>query len=158
MREIQDMTLNVSRGLERLERQLSERSERFRQEFERLQTPENAWGIRLTAAPVGDEIRIERVFRHPGLAEELEEPWHSVLHRQGDKERQLSGSAHIDQLPIFWKPRLRATRAEPSFDLSNDLPYNSYRELHWDGLIELGFVSVRNYPGGKNPQPFPLGT
>ena len=64
MREIQDMTLNVSRGLERLGRQLSERSDRFRQEFECLKPPENAGGIRLTAAPVGDEIRIDRVFRN----------------------------------------------------------------------------------------------
>ena len=44
MREIQDMTLNVSRGLERLERQLSERSDRFRQEFKRLRTPEKCMG------------------------------------------------------------------------------------------------------------------
>ena len=51
MREIQDMTLNVARGLERLERRLSERAERFSQEFDRLETPEDALGIRLTAAP-----------------------------------------------------------------------------------------------------------
>ena len=90
MREIQDMTLNVSRGLERLERCLSERAERFRQEFERLQTPKDAWGIRLTAAPVGDEIRIDRVFRHPNnLAEEFNEPWHKVLYRQGGNKRQF---------------------------------------------------------------------
>ena len=157
MREIQDMTLNMSRGLERLEKRLSERANRFRHEFERLQTPENAWGIRLTAAPVGDEIRIGRVFRHPGLAEELEEPWHGVLHRQGDKERQLSGSANIGfELPNFWKPRLRAARAEPDSTLYNDRPYNSYREIHCDGLIELGFVSVRNYSGGEKPRSGPL--
>ena len=157
MREIQDMTLNVSRGLERLERQLSERSERFRQEFERLQTPENAWGIRLTAAPVGDEIRIERVFRHPGLAEEFEEPWHEVLYRQGGNGRQLKGLRHNGfRLPWSWKPRLRATRAEPSFDLSNNLLRNSYRELHRDGLIELGCVSVCSSPDGERTFSCPL--
>ena len=90
MREIQDMTLNVSRGLERLERQLSERSDRFRQEFKRLRTPEKAWGVRLTAALVGDEIRIERVFRQHGLAEEFKEPWHRVLYRQDDQDRPLT--------------------------------------------------------------------
>ena len=89
MREIQDMTLNVSRGLERLERYLSERAELFRQEFERLQTPKDAWGIRLTAAPVGDEIRIDRVFRPHDLAEEFKEPWHQVL--QGSNGRELKG-------------------------------------------------------------------
>ena len=79
MREIQDMTLNVARGLELLERKLSARAHCFRQEFERLQTPESAFGIRLTAAPVGEEIRISRVFHQGQLAEEFDEPWHNIL-------------------------------------------------------------------------------
>ena len=148
MREIQDMTLNVSRGLERLERQLSERSERFRQEFERLQTPENAWGIRLTAAPVGDEIRIDRVFRQGGISEEFNEPWHKVL--QG--ENSLRGLEFMDMPPNYWQPRLRSARAESNLNFPNNLRYNSYRELHCDGLIELGFVSCR----GEKSNPFPL--
>ena len=139
MREIQDMTLNVSRGLERLERQLSERSERFRQEFKRLQTPGNAWGIRLTAAPVGDEIRIDRVFRQGGISEEFNEPWHKVL--QG--ETSFVGLESMDMLPNYWQPRLRSARAERDLNFPNNLPYNSYRELHCDGLIELGFVACR---------------
>ena len=148
MREIQDMTLNVSRGLERLERQLSERSERFRQEFKRLQNPENAWGIRLTAAPVGDEIRIDRVFRQGGISEEFNEPWHKVL--QG--ENSFVGLESMDMLPNYWQPRLRSARAERELNFPNNLRYNSYRELHWDGLIELGFVSCR----GEKSNPFPL--
>ena len=47
MREIQDMTLNVSRGLERLDKRLSERSKRFKKEFDRLVPHRNAFGIRL---------------------------------------------------------------------------------------------------------------
>ena len=148
MREIQDMTLNVSRGLERLERQLSERSERFRQEFKRLQNPGNAWGIRLTAAPVGDEIRIDRVFRQGGISEEFNEPWHKVL--QG--ENSFVGLESMDMLPNYWQPRLRSARAERELNFPNNLRYNSYRELHWDGLIELGFVSCR----GEKSNPFPL--
>ena len=148
MREIQDMTLNVSRGLERLEKRLLERSERFRQEFERLHTPGNAWGIRLTAAPVGDEIRIDRVFRQGGISEEFNEPWHKVL--QG--ENSLRGLEFMDMPPNYWQPRLRSARAESNFNFPNNLPYNSYRELHCDGLIELGFVSCR----GEKSNPFPL--
>ena len=148
MREIQDMTLNVSRGLERLERQLSERSERFRQEFKRLQNPGNAWGIRLTAAPVGDEIRIDRVFRQGGISEEFNEPWHKVL--QG--KNSFVGLESMDMLPNYWQPRLRSARAERELNFPNNLRYNSYRELHWDGLIELGFVSCR----GEKSNPFPL--
>ena len=148
MREIQDMTLNVSRGLERLERRLLERAKRFRQEFERLEKPKDAWGVRLTAAPVGDEIRIDRVFRQSGISEEFNEPWHEVL--QG--ERPLVGLESIDMFPNYWQPRLRAARAEREFNFSNNLFYNSYRELHCDGLIELGFVSCR----GEKSNPFPL--
>ena len=158
MREIQDMTLNVSRGLERLERRFLERAKRFRQEFERLETPEDAWGIRLTAAPVGDEIRIDRVFRQHGLAEEFNEPWHKVLQQQGGNERQLGNgfdSASV-VFPGIWRPILRAARAEPNFPLSNNLLDNSYRELHCDGLIELGYVSRPNYPDGEKIHPFPL--
>ena len=157
MREIQDMTLNVARGLERLEKRLLERAKRFRQEFERLENPKDAWGIRLTAAPVGDEIRIDRVFRHPAdLAEEFNELWRKVL--QGSNGRELKGLGYNGfTLPWSWKPRLRATRAEPSFDLSNNLPRNSYRELHCDGLIELGCVSVcSSSPDGKRTFPCPL--
>ena len=146
MREIQDMTLNVSRGLERLERRLSERAERFREEFERLENPKEAWGIRLTATPVGDEIRIDRVFRQSGLAEEFDKPWRKVVYRKGDNERQLAGLQSIDMLPNYWQPRLRAARAERDVTLSNNLLYDSYRELHCDGLVELGFVSGLSYP------------
>ena len=141
MREIQDMTLNMSRGLERLKRRLLERAKRFRQEFERLETPQKAWGIRLTAAPVGDEIRLDRVFRQGALAEEFNEPWHKVSHG----ERRLAGLESMDMFPNYWEPRLRAARAEPNFGLPNNRPYNSYRELHCDGLIELGYVSGLTY-------------
>ena len=39
MREIQDMTLNVTRGLERLDKKLRERAARFEHEFKRLTSP-----------------------------------------------------------------------------------------------------------------------
>ena len=147
MREIQDMTLNVSRGLERLERRLRERSERFQQEFDRLQTPEDAFGIRLTATPVGEEIRLDRVFWNGSLVKEFQKPRISVIRRieYGD-EIELEGLKRIHELsPSIWQPRLRATRSEDGRDSDNRLVRNSYQELHCDGLIELGFVSVRSF-------------
>ena len=168
MREIQDMTLNVSRGLERLEKRLSERSERFQQEFKRLETPEDAFGIRMTATPVGDDIRFERVFRENSIVEELDEPWRNVLYRPGSGETGprlgrdgyiksvpelmsgRSGSERViddalrgrDIFPSSWRPRLRVARAEPDLNhFSTGLLRNSYREIHCDGLVELGFVA-----------------
>ncbi len=139
MREIQDMTLNVSRGLERLDRRLSERSKRFHREFERLRDPENAFGIRATAMPVGEDIRIDRVFRGHDVAEEFKVPWRRVL-RGNDVSRDIFDKA--DPIPKYWRPLLRAARAELGEDPDRTGRFNdSYMEIHCDGLVELGLTS-----------------
>ena len=61
MREIQDLTLNTSRGLDRVDRRMTERGKNFRREFGRLQNPDVSMGIRVTAMPLVDEIRLIRV-------------------------------------------------------------------------------------------------
>lgn len=154
MREIQDMTLNLSRGLERLERRLAERAERFGQEFQRLKTPEDAWGIRLTAVPVGEEFRIDRVFRQGRIAEEFDEPWHQVWICENGNERSLS--THLQyNFPMYWKPRLRSTRGESGYDISPDSNQdNFFQEFHSDGLIEMGLVSMHSRDT-KGDCPFP---
>ena len=140
MREIQDMTLNVSRGLECLDRRLSERSERFqREEFKRLATPEDAFGIRLTAAPVGDEIRIDRIYHDRDLVERFKGPWHSLKCNKEisapwpsdaatsspktavlSLERLWPKEARVQE-PIFWRPILRGARAD-HFEIISTLP------------------------------------
>ena len=160
MRQIQDMTLNVSRGLERLERRFAERAKRFPQEFGRLHTPMDAFGIRFTAVPVGDEIRLDTVFRQGRLAEEFKKPQFTIWRRKDGTDRELFGSERIHSLcPSSWQPRLRAARAEDGHPHDDDtLIRNSYRELHCDGLIELGLVSVRTVlnPLDKVPAPCTL--
>ena len=175
MREIQDMTLNVARGLELLEKRLSVRSERFGEEFGRLETPENAFGIRLTAMPVGDEVRFNRVFQDSNVVKEYIEPWRKVffsldrgeldtrirrdgriltvqesMNPQADKVRTLEDLKDLDIFPDYWRPILRGARAEPSFDhTSIGNLRNSYKELHCDGLVELAFIATREYSQGK---------
>ena len=141
MREIQDMTLNVSRGLERLEKQLSTRSELFQREFDWLENPEIAYGLRFTAAPVGEEVRFDRVFREGSLVKELEEPWRKV--RNESTTRQLNDPCLRSST---WQPKLRAARQDWSYG-DHDGPYvnqsvNIYQEIHCDGLLELGVVSA----------------
>lgn len=158
MREIQDMTLNVSRGLERLEKQLSERSSLFQQEFKCLTTPEDAVGIRMTATPIGDDIRFERVFRQHSIIKELNEPWRTVLYQPGSGSKRAveDDISYRTIFPAFWQPRLRAARAEsdPSLNPSGtDLLRNSYREIHCDGLVEWGYVEIRTHPLSLN---FPI--
>ena len=148
MREIQDMTLNLSRGLERLERRLAERKERFGQEFRRLRTPESAWGIRMTAVPVGEEFRIDRVFRQGKIAEEFDEPWHKVRILENGNDRSPDVPLRS---PLHWQPRLRATRGEPGYDFSSDSKsVNFFQEFHGDGLVEMGLVSIPNSGVGND--------
>ena len=140
MREIQDLTLNISRGLERLEKRLSERSERFQQEFERIEEPEKAFGIRATAIPVGDEIRFDRVFQHRRIIGDLSEPWLSAL--QSKDGTQIYHEAQ-DTEPTHWRPILRGARAEYFSEENHPQKVSEqiYREIHCDGLIELGHLS-----------------
>ena len=141
MREIQDMTLNVTRGLERLERQLSERAERFRQDFERLSSPEDAFGIRLTAAPVGDEIRFDHVFHQGAIINKFDIGWRKVSLQTDNGERNLEFFPHW--LPTSWRPILRGARQETgTYSANQDPSYIGYRELYCDGLVEWGLVSV----------------
>lgn len=177
MREIQDMTLDVARGLERLEKRLSERSARFQQEFKLLETPDDSFGIRLSAAPVGDEIRFDCVYRNGKLVEGLSEPWHKVSYlrkkhgtrigrdgrvrsvdeftlQKGYEKSLLDDLEDYGIVPSIWRPMLRTARAEPGIDrMAAHRVRNSYREIHHDGLIEWGFVSIRNsiLQGSRHP-------
>lgn len=146
MREIQDMTLNVSRGMERLEKRLEERSKLFEGEFDCLETPKDAFGIRFTAVPVSDDVRIDRVFQNNGFIKEYDKPRISIVRiSETDGEIILRGVEGTHLSPSDWRPRLRASRAEDGRGKSYDSPRarNTYREVHCDGTIELGFVSVR---------------
>jgi hypothetical protein len=136
MREIQDMTLNVSRGLDRLERALSARRERFDQEFQRLFDPENAIGVRATALPVGDEVRLDRVYSKNDVIASLLEPWHRVQYRENDECVPL---AYPFQISGNWQPMIRAARVESIYS-SKNASHITYKELHCDGLVELGFL------------------
>ena len=151
MREIQDMTLNTSRGLERLEKRLEERAVAFGGEFERLENPYDAFGIRFTAVPVGDELRIERVFQKNAFISEYEKPRTSVIRTSESRgEIKLGGPEDIHNLyPSAWQPGLRRGRAEAGHGGSNVPPWtrHTYQEIHCDGTVELGFVSARGAQG-----------
>ena len=140
MREIQDMTLNLSRGLERLEKRLSERSERFQGEFSRLASYENALGIRLTGVPIVDEIRLDRVVQTGGIVEKFDMPWRAVI-QQSRNSQQGELSIPPDFPYSLWRPLLRAARAERDASAPGYPPNHfGYREIHCDGLVEFGFV------------------
>lgn len=151
MREIQDMTLNVSRGLERLEKMLAERSVRFEQEFKHLKEPNNVFGIRMTAMPVIDVIQIQRVFSKHNLVQEFhEKKWYTVVKIGGQQVRGL----HIPS--DDWRPILRGARSgiHPADVISRS--QSIYRELHCDGLVEFGYVSCKSKKFGGDGPFFPF--
>ena len=148
MREIQDMTLNVARGLERLERRLSERSKRFSREFERLISPEDAFGCRFTAVPSSNGIEFERVFGNHDLADGFHVPWKNVLMNR----RTIS---EVSCEPGLWRALLRGARSDsklPQVERNDEgqltqrkINWNFYHEIHCDGLVEFGGLHESNW-------------
>ena len=138
MREIQDLTLNVARGMERLDGRFAARAKRFREEFGRLTSPDNAFGLRFTALPVGEEVAFEKVIDKGRILAELQAPWLQVS-QVSDKQRYRL-DCPIDNLQLHWRPILRGVRADvDEYGLAST--YTCYKELHCDGLIELGFAA-----------------
>ena len=141
MREIQDMTLNISKGLERLEKRLSNRSERFAQEFERLVSTDNAFGCRFTAVPTSGDIHFDRVFQSGTLIQGFSLPWRDVFLDR----RPATG---VTCAPKSWRALLRGARSEhnmPRLQLNEQgqlvprkIDWNFFHEIYCDGLIEFG--------------------
>ena len=151
MREIQDMSVNTARGLERLERQLEARSRYFKEREMQViwsvgpgiprAVDEACIGLRLTAAPVVDMVSINPVFHQGAIAEALA-PRHWAVQWQ----RQPESGSLLSQLFFSnrnWKPKLRAARvaSESPGPVSRTNYRKFYGELHCDGLVELGYIS-----------------
>lgn len=151
MREIQDMTLNVSRGMERIDKRLAERAKGFEKETEHLYHSPTSCGIRLTAVPIGDEVSFDYVFRSRTILPELDVKWQKViLSKENREDRTLD--VHHTNVPNFWRPLLRAARADSdSYFINRRSPsvvepdHNCYKEVHCDGLVEYGY-SVSSFP------------
>ena len=169
MREIQDMSVNTARGLERLERQLKTRSRLFREQaIHDFQIVEGIpidrsphfIGVRLTAAPLVDAVSIHPVFHNKTIVETLAPLKQSVQWNRGAEEGELPPPLWFSNRN--WKPMLRATRVDSSPKPTREAykrkstsgwpPYhNLYCELHCNGLVELGYVS--NTVGPPNVRP-----
>jgi len=148
MREIQDMTLNVARGLERLDKKLQKREKKFEHEFERISAPERAYGIRITAVPVGDDLRLQRICQTKNrLIKEIVTASFSVMRQiPGKDPLPVDGTSDLPQRirGLAWTPRLRAARTRSLYEHLRPIDVNQdgYIELHCDGLVAFGLVSV----------------
>ena len=148
MREIQDLVLNLARGTEKLDTLLNERSERFEEEFRGFSDwNQDAIGIRATAVPLGDEIWFDP--SHEALRDEL--AWHSVIASSGDDLCELEGgSLKIPAAAKDWRPILRGAKMggyphpRNFADAELNVTKKVYREIHCNGLVELGLTSFRS--------------
>ena len=137
MREIQDLTLNVSRGMERFDKRMDERSEQFRGVFDLLDSSTDAYGLRLTAIPLGEGVVFERVVDKGTIVAELQMPQVGVTGKASNGSWKLQSP--IDFPATSWRPILRGVRADiDEYGLKTS--YTCYQELHCDGLVELGFA------------------
>ena len=138
--------MNMTQRFNNLDKRFSARSENFRQEFQHLKDPENAFGIRFTAIPVGDEVRLDCVFRNGTVAEEFKELQPRVFIQEGDHSKRLLKDEGTFSSLRWWSIPNGGARQAPAIG-DTKFSVHSYRELHRDGLIETGFVSNFRYEG-----------
>lgn len=148
MHEIQDMTINLSRSRQRVDDELAKRSSDFESLVNRFFVSHSAYGIRLTAIPITDEIRIDRLLQGHDLNARFKPPTFLVMRHIDDQDRPATGINEVYK-PCFsaWKPKLRAVRSEymrRSWFGHTIYAAMMYKEIHAHGLIELGFISVNS--------------
>ena len=148
MRAIQDMTINLSRGLQYIEEELARRSKGIAEQVDRFYAPYGAYGLRFTAIPVADDIRIDRLLHGHQLDPRFKPPTLAVMRRLPGQDTSVSARGiNTVYQPRFsgWRPRLRAARNEyayPAQFARDSHAATMYRELHFHGLIEMGLISV----------------
>ena len=121
---------------------LAKRGALFEKEFNVLQQSENAYGFRISAVPVGNDVRVDRVFSGPaGLVDGLAPPGIEInLDLGNGKKTEIVGLRDIHRVSrTGWTPRLRAVRSAREYP---DIPavYFGYLEIHCDGLVEFGWL------------------
>lgn len=154
MREIQDMTINLSRGLQRIEEELAGRSRKLAEQVDRFCPPYGAYGLRFTATPVTGDIRIDRLLHGHELEPRFKPPTLAVMRRLPGQGTPVPVES-IDTVyqPRFssWTPRLRAARNEylhPARYAHDTHAVTMYRELHCHGLVETGLLSLHTENDG----------
>ncbi len=142
--------------LEGLDIRFEDRKHLFQKEFEYLFDPKEAFGILITAIPQKCEVRFDRVFHSGSVTPELDEDWHQVYRLRNDKKPERLATV-LDNPTLQWRPKPRVARADSDsyfwrryFAHKAAKPMtNFYKEIHCDGLIELGLVASR-FHGGNN--------
>ena len=145
MREIQDLTLNLNRGIEGLKQKLLDRSTSFKKKhFHQPTSYLNAFGLRMTAIPVLDEVQLNTVYQQGRFIEQLSPPIVEVQRRIGNTTISLVTLLNVlNSAPSSWRPMLRAACADVCNSITPGITLFSYSEVSCDGLLEIQFVSMQ---------------
>ena len=138
MMEIQDLTLNTTRGLKRISKDLKDRKKRFEKEFDRLTDPNKAIGVRLTGVAVDERRDINQLYVNRTIDQRFSLPLFEI--KQADQL--LSEHRYLSEcLSGSDRPILRGARQE-MYRICTPLLDFAFGEIHCTGLIELGFLSA----------------
>jgi hypothetical protein len=137
MREIQDLTLQVERGLAGIERQFQEQRDQFAQRFAEYRSlnKQHAFGLRATLVPL-TPIYVDRVHRNGAVTPPAHPLWATL--RDG---RPLS--LQFFTVSAIWRPLVRGTVNRHPGSI-----YTGSREVHCDGLIEYSIMQLREPEAG----------
>jgi hypothetical protein len=130
MREIQDMTLNVMRGLADVDAKFEKRHQLFRNRMEASNRRATfCFGLRATLIPL-TLMHIERVFANVPVYPPIRS-FHATLGTSASFELSFySMGGH-------WRPSLRS-----AVNTDGDGDSRFHREVHCDGLIEYEFTQA----------------
>ena len=146
------MTERNSNFSERLEQQFEQSARDFRNAFRRLRVPDDGFGFRMTAIPFDNNLSIGPIFSNGELRAPLRMPRTKI-----EYPKDIMGSAELrglfyllpDKWPQ-WQTMPYGARAEQTVParLTLDQPpdYLNYQEIHGNGRLEMGFLSVSALP------------
>ncbi|MDE0260181.1 MAG: hypothetical protein OXR82_17570 [Gammaproteobacteria bacterium] len=147
--------LNETRERAHVADRFQKQAERFEHEFENIATPDDAYGVRVTAIPRSPDFpRLEKVLDSSSqLVAGLKKPVVQVT-REYTFDRPATSLASMTTAQRFtpnWRPLLRAARVEDPDAPSDKRFLFRYLEIHCDGVIEYGLVD--NFKRGLAPEP-----
>ncbi len=154
MYEVQELTLNVTRGLVLVDHIFAERSTQFQQEFGRLSTPEAAFGIRMTAVPVDDQVRINRVYENGQIIQDFCMPSVEIQFEGTGRDTQYLMALFLDSRDRAVVRGARRERVKfPPSSSDPDMDVIIYSEVRCDGLIEIGYICASQLFRDSNVDP-----
>ena len=137
MREIQDMTLNLTRALDQINERLDERGEKLNERLELTFDSEHTMGFRVTGLPVGARRYYEHVYKNRGLDPKFNLPSARIQRANYVND---SFNALLDGLEGTFRPTVRGAILE-EWPNAASVRRQRYCEIYDDGLLEIGFCT-----------------